>query len=398
MPTLRYSELTPEELERLAPYAARGRYRDGDCLPERCDCPICLELNAALGREFVRTSRRAPLPPPPPLLPVELEAPEEEELTCTECGERADSVDSQGRGECCQRGVCGNCDTEIDRDESYCQDCRDCQCRECGSFVAYPEDLDDFGKCSDCGGPIRSHSYKPDPEFNYAKGERRGRDHLFLGVELEVELPEDCDRDDEARKAPEAAWYAKEDGSLTNGVEFVSHPGTWKWWNETDLGWVEDNGWKAYKTETCGMHVHISRRGLSKFTLYKILTFFAQNPEYVLRISRRERDFLDKWAAIEQGKEIIYRKARYGESRCRYQAVNVEGRNTVEFRIFRGTVNPERIKQNIAWVYGVVSWLRNAPLSKLRPHDFHAWLRSADGVKFLGKMAAPVLNWSLKCV
>jgi hypothetical protein len=283
-------------------------------------------------------------------------------------------------------------------------------CGSCGDIVGT---VDDDGNCPGCAleagplpvleaGPLHAHDYRPDPVPRRAPGEP-AVGAWYLGVELEVELEEN-DGDDAvaAVERMPREWYAKEDGSLSNGLEFVSHPATWAWWRRANLGWLDrgrlDGRWSAYDAGTCGMHVHVSRAGLGRLHLWKLLAFASDNADYILRISRRDRARLEQWAAPEETKEMIARKAKGERPGDRYRAVNVLPRRTIEFRLFRGTIRPDRVRRNLAWVVALLEWTREASAKGLYPAKFHTWLRGRRAAEILGAaLRKDLLEWSERC-
>ena len=73
----------------------------------------------------------------------------------------------------------------------------------------------------------------------------------------------------------------------------------------------------------------------------RVLYFFEKNWEELLRFSRRTQRQLDQWAARygykEQPREIL-EHAKKGYHGGRYTCVNLQPSETIEFRIFRGTL------------------------------------------------------------
>ena len=139
--------------------------------------------------------------------------------------------------------VCGRSGERMWRDDDagnedsghLCKSCYDRYygtCERCGRILPeedlYMEENDEM-LCYDCHRRHRSrysindYSYKPDPIF-YGGGP------LYMGVELEID--EGGESDSNARKilevanAQEELVYIKHDGSLSDGMEVVSHPMT----------------------------------------------------------------------------------------------------------------------------------------------------------------------------
>lgn len=274
-------------------------------------------------------------------------------LLCSECGERLWADDNAGS-----------------RDRPLCQDCCDdhyTTCSRCGGLLreseAYYESSDEYEEhpyCSDCyhslvqDGGIHDYYYKPEPIF-YGEGPR------YFGVELEL--------DNGGERAAHAAAllkianregeyaYIKHDGSLSDGLEVVTHPMSLEYqlhrmpWEQL-CGAALSMGYVSHQASTCGLHVHISRRAFGQTeesqdaAIARVLYFFEKHWEELLKFSRRTPRQLERWAARYGYKERpmeILDFAKKGGHGGRYTCVNLQNRDTVEFRIFRGTLKPNTI-------------------------------------------------------
>ena len=278
---------------------------------------------------------------------------EEETLHCHHCHERIWQADNAG--------------TE---DLPLCQDCRDdyyTVCCRCGALIrdahacyAESDEYEERPYCSDCYGhcarneAIHDYYYKPAPIF-YGDGPR------FFGVELEIDgggesrekarsLLEVCNREGDY-------CYIKHDGSLEDGLEVVTHP--------MDLAsqlqrmpWGElcrkaaGLGYLSHRSTTCGLHIHVSRDTFGRTereqdeAIARVLYFFEKHWEELLKFSRRTQRQLERWAARygykDQPMEILdYAKKGYHGGR--YTCINLQNRDTVEFRMFRGTLRANTI-------------------------------------------------------
>jgi hypothetical protein len=216
---------------------------------------------------------------------------------------------------------------------------------------------------------IHSYSHKPTPRFKVGGGED-GSASAFFGVELEIDQQNTMlDR----YAVPDLAhplFYCKEDGSLDNGVEMVSHPGTAKWWGE-QRGNVESllqrlstMGWRSHETKTCGMHVHVSNTAFeNSMHMYRFLHLIYRYPTLALLVSQRERRRLNQWATLRYSKKpqlkqkaLMRLKGREwvtADSAGHYDAVNKTS-HTMELRIFNGTLNPSRFYKNLQFAEAAV--------------------------------------------
>ena len=106
-------------------------------------------------------------------------------------------------------------------------------------------------------------------------------------------------------------------------------------------------GYTSHKAYTCGLHVHVNRNAfgateaLQDACIARILYFFEKNWEELLKFSRRTQGQLDQWSARygykDQPRDILDH-AKKGGGKGRYSCVNLQNRNTIEFRMFRGTL------------------------------------------------------------
>lgn len=271
----------------------------------------------------------------------------EEAVICTHCGERIYRDDNAG-----------------DENTPLCQSCYDrhyTSCERCGRIIhlddAYYEDDDeDCPLCYDChtharrNKMIEDYYYKPEPLF-------RGNGSRYFGVELEIDgAGED---DTSARRIMEIAngngvenLYCKHDGSLDDGFEMVTHPMTLEY-HMKEMPWAKilqeaiHLGYTSHQANTCGLHVHVNRDAFGESeaeqdaVIARILYFFEKNWEELLKFSRRTPRQLERWATRygykDQPKELLDH-AKKGYHGGRYTSVNLTNTDTIEFRIFRGTL------------------------------------------------------------
>ena len=270
---------------------------------------------------------------------------------CSRCGERIYLEDDAGAG---SFHLCRSC---YDR---YYTRCERCDCILSVDDAYYQDDDEDMPYCYDCNERygrtkvIHDYYYKPIPQF-------RGNGNRYFGVELEVDGAGEYE--DEAGKVMEEAnpdvenAYCKHDGSLDDGFEIVTHPmtldyhlHTMPWGNIVDK--AKELGYTSHQARTCGLHVHVNRNCFGDTVkeqeecIARVLYFFEKHWEELLKFSRRTQRQLDRWAARygykEQPKEILDH-AKKGYHAGRYTSVNLQNTDTIEFRIFRGTLKMNTI-------------------------------------------------------
>jgi hypothetical protein len=204
-------------------------------------------------------------------------------------------------------------------------------------------------------------------------------DSLCFGVELEVESANGDQSELCAAlggKHGDGTYLLKSDGSLDCGAEMVTLPYTLEH-HQARFDWAaklkaaQAVGNSGSNTTNCGIHVHINRAAISALTLGKMLVFVndPRNVEAIQGIAQRSNSSWCKFHA----KKLTDGKARYGEDK--YQALNVRG-NTVEVRIFKGNLRPERVLKNLEFCHALVMYCRTASMQALNWQDFWQWLRA----------------------
>lgn len=288
----------------------------------------------------------------------------------------------------------------------YCETCARTirQCAECQGDFRFTNESDTLcdACCEDRNRAIHSHSYRPPPQFFKLANEKNPV--LYMGVELEVDRIRDRQRrvtmsHDEIIRAyvsrPE--FYCKHDGSIDDGFEIVSHPASYAWWMNEPLSHfplLAQHGYKSYNTSTCGMHVHVSRNYFTTGEIFKLLEFMDVNPRFILKMSRREPEHLRQWARPGgETSENLNRSRNGNDHDDRYRALNLENEKTVEFRIFRGTLNIDSFKLNLAFVRTLCGYIKDCSMRPTYPSHYCDWLKKHRGVIGNGKLATRLIQW-----
>jgi len=149
------------------------------------------------------------------------------------------------------------------------------------------------------------------------------------------------------------------DGSLNYGVEFVSYPLTLDKWMSVKEGVVKpgfsqliDAEMRGHQNNDCGLHVHVSRSFFHHGNLDKrfweivgnMFIIMEQNWYAFANFARREaNDYAKRIMSSAQRsqlksrlKGLDYATETRGD---RYRAINLQRAATIEFRLFRGTLN-----------------------------------------------------------
>ena len=286
-----------------------------------------------------------------------------------------------------------------DRGEYWCNGCLDSAywCEDCDEYNA--DGCDRCSEDTDGNGQriIHDYSYRPDAIFHSTKSDER----LFFGLEIEVEAKDS--KSDSAMHAYQLEGadlaYLKNDGSLDHGFEIVTHPMSHDFFkNEADQLWsvLEDlrskSGMrvKSWDTRTCGLHIHISRTGFNGGShMHRFLNLVYSNQDFYSTLAGRQSDQWAKFTDIihkdyvrdAEGNRVPYEEGYGYEVKTtrqfkhkltdnrgsdRYSAVNTNNRETLEMRIFRGTVNSTTIKAQLDLAQASVEYTRNLTVQDVR--------------------------------
>lgn len=263
---------------------------------------------------------------------------------CDHCGRRIWNDDNAGNSE---RPLCDDC-----YEDYYTT------CEECGRIIHCDDaEYDDYENsyCCNCytESPIRDYSYKPSPIF-YGDGNR------YFGVELEIDVGGKS-RSNADKLLYTANYnceniYIKSDGSLNDGMEIVTHPMSLDY-HRKEMPWTKlceralELDYKSHKTTTCGLHIHVNRttfgetREIHDERISRVLYFVEHHWEELLKFSRRSEYTMKRWAARYGYKNTPKEILEHAKKSCngRYSCINLQNWNTVEFRMFRGTLKVNTI-------------------------------------------------------
>ena len=288
------------------------------------------------------------------------------ENCCESSSESTTYVGDTPLCESCFSDSCYYCD---DCDESYHND-YPCDCRESDSVE---------GKCCRAyrsSGTIHDYSCKPAPIFKGASKHK-----MYLGFELETELPH---VDTGARFASGSLLgtaYLKHDGSISSGFEIVTHPHTHQeyrdnsatLWNTIET-LRKDYDARSWDTDTCGLHIHLSRNGFSSGAhLHRFIAFVYHNAPYMMKFAGRKSRFArfnDVYTFDEYDRPVFSIKHKVGNpdrhSTERYSAVNTQNKNTIELRFFRGTMKTSGVLSALDLAQAMVEYTRELRLDDVK--------------------------------
>lgn len=333
---------------------------------------------------------------------------DENYFTCDRCGE----VVSRDYMNCMNNGdyICDNCyDSEgcftCDRcgehfygDGNYCEDDDNYYCDYC-----YDEVCDEYSDSDDYDdegyrGIIKSYHNRDIPitfkytqkdltnDLLFAKGFEHTADNLLkMGMEIEVINKENKISNNEMagmirEEFEELELVFEEDGSLGNGFEIITQPMSMSYIREHEDDFkricemLVENGFTSHDGNKCGQHIHFSKSYFNdNYDKYvgKLQLFFERYKDEIYRFSRRTSTGWCSWISDNAS----YNKEYFKSSKilCDYAKrntghgvnINLENSNTIEIRVFRGTLKFETLMSNFEFVNSLVHIIREKTTRKI---------------------------------
>ena len=218
----------------------------------------------------------------------------------------------------------------------------------------------------------KSHGFKV-IESPWLKSNRRA-----FGCELEVQVVKGSSSAAAGRvhealnPSLEVGEYCffERDGSIGEGFEMVTQPAGLDVHKEKFALFLKDpamkQGLRSHEGGKCGFHVHVGRDYVTQSQIYRIQSFLndVRNEALIRAIARRYDSGYCKYKPV-MAKFTAHNKNN-GE---RYEALNVQNPETIEFRIFRGSLRYESIMAALEFVNAILTFCTPGVTSIM---DFHS--------------------------
>lgn len=267
------------------------------------------------------------------------------------------------------------------------------------------------------------HGYHHRPNLWYYGGQRPSvtgvTNEPFMGWELETCTntntecadpwfsPYSCDRGAyhvyNCSEFGERLLYCEQDGSIS-GFEIVSHPGTFRFWKENadiveKVCELRHHGYTSHNGARAGHHIHISANSIPEDQFFK-MQLMIYNPawkDFWYGISQRTESHANNYARMDMSIEEIKSRTKAAQGLCssgdkRYLLSTSNMRDSsrsgyrnfgrmmaligagssLEFRLFRGTLLPERFFKNLEVVQSMWMFTREHDFGKCM--DLRWWL------------------------
>ena len=286
---------------------------------------------------------------------------------------------------------------------TYCHNIYAKECNICNN-ISYDTDFDIFDNpppenhnfvcynCKQARKVYHDHTYRPSI-FNFmtskSEGKRDTKKDLFFGFELEIESATSWISNREAmaalvvEKIGANNIYCVHDGTLQNGIEIVTHPFTWEhyrtvgknMWDELLL-FCRSYEWSANSygdgKKGPGFHIHTTKAAWGTYQLYKLLqlAYNRENRDFFIKIAGRKPTRFCSINPTDIKEAPIVAKGKKNRAPDHYAMINLnsssgDSSNTVEFRLFAGSLEPLIVHKNIEFVRACYLFTRDFSLKNM---------------------------------
>lgn len=348
---------------------------------------------------------------------------ERDRIYCADCGREITSDDEKYEVEGGNRIVCEECY------EHYSE------CEHCHEMVyeddMYYDDDDDCYYCEECyhNRPRNLisgyHDYHRGFKLLSGKGEEVDKNTRYSGTELEMEndrVVKDCIYN--LRDKFDA--ILSHDGSLDScgAMEWVDDARTMQNHYEVyedkkaAFEMLRKNGYRSHDTSTCGLHIHVSRPYQKEIDslpwdseerkelidnqneiIDRIILVLETYKDEIMKFTRRKSFGWCQWLSDvvynNKGKitSMDFIKKNKGECMGHRRALNLENHDTIEFRIFKGTLNVDTYYACLELVNNIMDLCGNLSLSL----DKITWNKLTKG-KFVSNYVKENHIWTTRKV
>ncbi len=155
---------------------------------------------------------------------------------------------------------------------------------------------------------------------------------------------------------------------------------------------------RAWDTNTCGFHVHVDRSSLTTFQISRMVMFanHPNNKSFIQKIAGRSEEKYCKYFPKKASDVLHPENGDYNERRR--VAINLQNEKTVEFRIFRGTINPKHIIRNLEFCDALCDFCHPASRSlqdNMDPFKFIEFVAKERTFIIVDKKVVKVKKWPL---
>lgn len=233
---------------------------------------------------------------------------------------------------------------------------------------------------------IHQFNYIPKYIKHFMPGESEDTT-LLLGAEIEVggnnNISSDNDKNSTVKKCiqimnesdsdEENLIYSTHDSTVQ--IEFDTMPCSLKFhknkMNYREMfEYLDKEGYKGHDCETAGLHIHANRSYLGKsrisqeLVISKILYILEKFNDEICVIARRDNDY-SEFAGEKQNEDSIVELYGKYKDKGKRAALNLQHKDTIEFRMFKSTLKYETFILTLEFVKDIIDYAKSVDIEEI---------------------------------
>jgi hypothetical protein len=233
---------------------------------------------------------------------------------------------------------------------------------------------------------IHQFNYVPKYIKHFMPGESEDTT-LLLGVEIEVggnnNISSDNDKNSTVKKCiqimngsdsdEENLIYSTHDSTVQ--IEFDTMPCSLEFhknkMNYREMfEYLDKEGYKGHDCETAGLHIHANRSYLGKsrisqeLVISKILYILEKFNDEICVIARRDNDY-SEFAGEKQNEDSIVELYGKYKDKGKRAALNLQHKDTIEFRMFKSTLKYETFILTLEFVKDIINYAKSVDIEEI---------------------------------
>lgn len=233
---------------------------------------------------------------------------------------------------------------------------------------------------------IHQFNYIPKYIKHFMPGESEDTT-LLLGAEIEVggnnNISSDNDKNSTVKKCiqimngsdsdEENLIYSTHDSTVQ--IEFDTMPCSLEFhknkMNYHEMfEYLDKEGYKGHDCETAGLHIHANRSYLGKsrisqeLVISKILYILEKFNDEICVIARRDNDY-SEFAGEKQNEDSIVELYGKYKDKGKRAALNLQHKDTIEFRMFKSTLKYETFILTLEFVKDIIDYAKSVDIEEI---------------------------------
>lgn len=233
---------------------------------------------------------------------------------------------------------------------------------------------------------IHQFNYVPKYIKHFMPGESEDTT-LLLGAEIEVggnnNISSDNDKNSTVKKCiqimngsdsdEENLIYSTHDSTVQ--IEFDTMPCSLEFhknkMNYREMfEYLDKEGYKGHDCETAGLHIHANRSYLGKsrisqeLVISKILYILEKFNDEICVIARRDNDY-SEFAGEKQNEDSIIELYGKYKNKGKRAALNLQHKDTIEFRMFKSTLKYETFILTLEFVKNIIDYAKSVDIEEI---------------------------------